>query len=133
MKLTTEQKNILIAEKMGWGFNPDNPREFKRPYDQHWRWADYPEHHIPSYFTDLNAVHAAEVYTLKGTYLQNRYQAEIAEIAYSDEERATNQVVFNQLTATAAQRAEAIGVVLNLWKAESDGKPAPFYGACGWE
>ena len=69
---------------------------------------------LPDYLNDLNAMHEAEKKLLTVNQ-QNRYQTEIAEICWSDEERGNNQVVFNQLTASATQRAEAFLRTLNLW------------------
>jgi hypothetical protein len=65
--------------------------------------------------SDLNAIHEAEK-VLTTTEQQNKYQAEIADITWGCEETGHRQVVFNQLTATAAQRAEAFLRTLNLWK-----------------
>lgn len=71
-------------------------------------------HKHPDYLNDLNAIHEAEK-VLTTTEQQNSYYANIAEITWGCEETSDRQVVFNQLTATAAQRAEAFLKTLNLW------------------
>jgi len=69
----------------------------------------------PNFTGDLNACAEMER-ALKTTKQQNAYQANIAEICFEDQERADNQVVFNQLTATAAQRCEAFLRTVGKWR-----------------
>jgi hypothetical protein len=70
---------------------------------------------VDNYLNDLNAMHAAEK-VLTTTAQQNRYYSEISDITWGNPETGYRQVVFNQLTATAAQRAEAFLRALNLWQ-----------------
>lgn len=70
---------------------------------------------LPDYLNSLDAMHEAEK-GLTTAAQQNRYHSEIADTTWSNPETGCRQVVFNQLTATAAQRAEAFLKTLNLWK-----------------
>ena len=111
--MTDEQMRIKIAEACGW-----TPFEMHGLYLSRWTlWSKGNEskklHELPDYINDLNAMHEAEkVFTTAEQ--QNKYQAEIAEIAWGCEEMGHRQVVFNQLTATARQRAEAFIRTLGL-------------------
>lgn len=114
MKITDEEKRIKIAEACGWKFCAPNP-SWPTPY-----WTNPVTKELsvfaqlPDYLNDLNAMHEAEK-ILTTTEQQNLYYQNIAAITWECEEVAHRQVVFNQLTATAAQRAEAFGRTLNLW------------------
>lgn len=107
--MTPEAQRIAIAEAcpgLTFGVITDKDPEI-------WVWPSGRVTSDP--LSDLNAMHEAEKVLVTTDY-QNRYQAHIAEICYGDEFRKNNQVVFNQLTATAAQRAEAFLRTLNLWQ-----------------
>lgn len=103
-EMTTEEKRIKIAEACGL-------KTIRRDY--HWRIGDHLVHGngtiVPAYFNDLNAMHEAEK-TLKSEQ-HFTFQVELA--------RAINTITyplnFALLHATAAQRAEAFGLTLNLW------------------
>jgi len=100
--MTQEEKQIKLAEAAGWteisdwkaaGINGKHPTE---------SWVEV----IPDYFSDLNAVHELENVLSplqEVTYWENLLQAH----EYMDSRAGC---------ATAAQRAEAIGLTLNLWK-----------------
>ena len=112
-------QRIKIAEACGWIKEPDpfGIRKFRwvRSYGDH-RVANWIAE-LPDYLNDLNAMHEAEK-LLKTTDQQNRYYAEIAEITWGCEKTGNRQVVFNQLTATASQRAEAFLRTLGLWEGD---------------
>ena len=70
---------------------------------------------IPDYCNDLNAIRNV-VNLLVSVKDQNSYISNIAEVCWSDFERKDNQVVFNQLTATPIQCAEAFLRTIHKWK-----------------
>jgi hypothetical protein len=121
-----EEQRIAIAEACGWQ-GPHHPKNVEGMAgwwsQEHGVWWVNPEgkrvmvSSVPDYLNSLDAMHEAEK-VLTGTLRQNLYQSEIAEICWADESRSNNQVVFNQLTATATQRAEAFLRALNLWSDE---------------
>lgn len=105
--MNTEQKRIKIVEACGWRYldsRPGYPRGIAK---------DGVTHELPDYFNDLNAMHEAEkVLTEKGV---NTWWA------YVDHLNRNNPTPFGHETAvhaTAAQRAEAFGLTLNLWEKE---------------
>jgi hypothetical protein len=69
----------------------------------------------PDYCNNLNEMHEAEKFLISVDH-QNSYISNIAEICWGDFERQDNQVVFNQLTATSRQRAEAFLKTIGKWK-----------------
>jgi len=114
MKLTQEEKRIRILIAIGWSlvnvyqWDESNP-SVRLPKQFH---VDKYGviHNAPDVFSDLNAMHEAEK-TLE-TGLRGRYLLNL--------ERTTNnaeQKAWPEVTATAAQRAEAFGLTLNLWEA----------------
>jgi hypothetical protein len=105
-----EEKRIAIALACGWKKQEPDSCFFDDPTESFQVYLEG----LPDYANNLNAMHEAEKVLLNSDQ-QNRYQAEISEICWSDEERRNNQVVFNQLTASATQRAEAFLRTLNLW------------------
>jgi hypothetical protein len=95
--MTQEQKRIMLA-KYAFIQIPDQKWALVKP--------------LPDYFNDLNAVHELEkVLTEKGVNAWWEYVDHISRL---------NPTPFGRETAvhaTAAQRAEAIGLTLNLWTA----------------
>jgi hypothetical protein len=102
--MTIEQKRIKLAEAGGWteisdwkaaGINGKHPTE---------SWVEV----IPDYFYDLNAVHELEkILTLSQFW------------SYADRLNAMvdgSKGKDSYISATAAQRAEALGLTLKLWK-----------------
>ena len=102
--MNKEQKRIKLAEAAGWkeisdwkaaGINGKHPTE---------SWVEV----IPDYFNDLNEVHELEkILTLSQFW------------SYADRLNAMvdgSKGKDSYISATAAQRAEAIGLTLNLWK-----------------
>lgn len=112
-----EEQRIAIAKACGWQFIPayyngeDQPPEFTTVTPDGKHLCGY----YPDYLNSLDAMHEAEEVLATAAH-QNRYYSEIADITWSNLETGYRQVVFNQLTATAAQRAEAFLKTLSLWK-----------------
>jgi hypothetical protein len=119
MKLTQEQKRIKLAEFAGWRINyidgngldcdvwihPDG--------QQCWAKELAP---LPDYFNDLNAVYELELKAFQDSSIQLYYSRSVIRIiknsAPLDKQFVSD---FDLVTATAAQRAEALGLTLNLW------------------
>ena len=97
--MNDNELQIAVCEAIGWKRCEMNQHIFRDPNGV-LRYAK----HLPD--LTLGFMHEREK-ELTTTEQQNQYQSNIAEICYADEERANNQVVFNQLTATARQRAIA--------------------------
>jgi len=70
---------------------------------------------IPDYCNDLNAMRKV-LLKLISTEQQNQYINNIAEVCWADVSRSNNQVVFNQLTASARQQAIAFVKTIGKWK-----------------
>ena len=110
-----EEQNRAIALHCGL-------KETQSPAGPYWYHADHPQcqdgavlWELPDYNSDLNAMADAEK-TLKTEREQNCYTSNIAEVCYANYERRNNQVVFNQLTATAEERSEAFLRTIGSWK-----------------
>lgn len=103
--MTQEQKQIKIAEACGWTeiepctCHNGQARGFQPVKGAH-------KKHTPDYFNDLNAIHGAEK-ILFPTHEAEWYHK--LHTICGDSWRIA-------LTATAAQRAEAFGLTLKLWK-----------------
>lgn len=112
-----DQKAILIAESQGWtnvGMAHSFVTEFMgdvpmvvcgNPPGKKWRPA-------PRYFSDLNAMHEAEKVLTDDQ--QWDWQNHIVSVL--PQRPHFKSLMFYIATATAAQRAEAYGLSLNLWK-----------------
>ena len=133
--MTDEQINIAVAESSGWYPHPDNDKREQKfwtyggggyglpngcdrraaadPPIHYGQWEDVPR--LPDYCNDLNVMHEA-LQTLISTEQQNQYINNIAEVCWADVSRGNNQVVFNQLTSTARQQAEAFLKVIGKWE-----------------
>ena len=121
-----KQQRIAIAEACGWAIlehdlYPDESAHRwivlgpnNKPSRAFVMGGESFASYLPDYLNDLNAMHEAEK-GLTSTEQQNRYYAEVASITWGCEETGDRQVVFNQLTATATQRAEAFLRTLGLW------------------
>jgi hypothetical protein len=70
---------------------------------------------VPDYCNDLNAMREA-LQIFISTEEQNKYISNIAEVCWVDVSRSYNQVVFNQLTTTARQQAEAFLKTIGKWE-----------------
>ena len=126
--MTNYDINIAIAEHCGWrnikeidyqpiGTDPyiDGPDQMLvgiHPESD----SDSDEYEvIPDYCNDLNLMQEA-LQTLISTEQQNQYINNIAEVCWSDVSRGNNQVIFNQLTSTARQQAEAFLKTIGKWE-----------------
>jgi len=112
--MTQEEKRIKLAEAAG--FTQEEPWLDGRKC---WGHKKHPKHigfeEIPDYFHDLNAVHELEGAGLNG----GQYDAfvfHLLEIARRDGAPDCESDLVCCARATATQRAEALGLTLNLWK-----------------
>ena len=115
--MTQEQKRIKIAEACGWtaisnygdGIIKGFPKGLPTPYNTH-------RSTVPNYFSDLNAMHEVERLVTNNI----RYCRALLEVVLPE----TKGIIvglnagygMSLLHATAAQRAEAFGIILGLWK-----------------
>jgi DNA-binding protein Fis len=114
--MTQEEKRIKLAEAGGWKRIPAETvgAAAKLFYGDIW-WRDAENNTIacadqlPDYFNNLNAVHELEQWmfqsyeTLEGAERLSLYTKLLCKLEHP-------------LFATAAQRCEAIGLTLKLWK-----------------
>jgi hypothetical protein len=104
--MTQEQKRIKLANYAGWHEKPE-------PHGSHnatawWHNQDrYPSYlmPVPDYFNDLNAVHELEKALTEDQYDEYRHHLG----------KAVGYLWRGIISATAAQRAEALGKAFNLW------------------
>ena len=107
--LSQDEKRILLAKHFGWTDIHGGPPEG----GMFWRGANPKrplglKEEIPDYFNDLNACHEAEKTILPAHGL--RYSQALFDICNQDTCSSANM-----LHATAIQRAEVLGQILNLW------------------
>jgi hypothetical protein len=106
MKLTQEEKRIKLAEAAGW--KPDkrglgwlSPHGYYAP--------------PPDYFNDLNAVHELEQQIWSKEWnLRDDFCDHLA-LIIDPVHGYRGLKAIDALQATAAQRAESLGLALNLW------------------
>jgi hypothetical protein len=112
--MTNEEIDKAIAEYCGWKYEFNGNDEAPEWY---WIPPNNPDGNgtPPDYCNDLNAMRNV-VNLLVSVKDQNSYISNIAEVCWSDFERKDNQVVFNQLTATPIQCAEAFLRTIHKWK-----------------
>ncbi len=109
MKLTQEEKRIKLAEAAGWDESPSG------------KWSNngfiLPDPlNPPDYFNDLNAVHELELKVFLDSSIQLDYARSLIRIIKNSSPLGKRFFSdFDLVTATAAQRAEAIGLIFNLW------------------
>jgi len=119
MKLTQEQKRIKLAEAAGWkgisktyleGYAPWRPVAYEKRINKTpvKEFHNIPLDPLPDYFNDLNAVHELEM------KLDNEYPTHNREF-FRKQLRKICQPLLHEVHATATQRAEALGLTLNLW------------------
>lgn len=103
--MTQEQKQIKLAEAAGWRlFSPFKNLWAPPKHVVEYECDAYP---LPNFFNDLNAVHELEkVLGPKGQW--ELYEKEVVKLT-----GGWGQAMH----ATAAQRAEALGLTLSLWEA----------------
>ena len=104
--MTPEAQRIAIAEACGWTdvHLQDDGHLYGKPPKEH-----YYSPNVPSYLSDLNAMHEAEkVLTDDQLWMYRRKLS----CLFADH---TDDGYLKAIFATAAQRAEAFGLTLNLW------------------
>ena len=113
--MTQEQKLIKIAEACGWKPHPKDRFLVIPPNSPN---SVQPWHTIPDYFRCLNAMHEAEkVLSDLNHGLFRRLLFTSYYNSGGDSDRRTNDEAERwRVSATAAQRAEAFGLTLGLWK-----------------
>jgi hypothetical protein len=116
MKLTQEEKRIKLANYAGWHERPE-PHGSQNA-TAWWHNKDrYPSYlmPVPDYVSDLNAVHELEKSLSDGQY--DIFEQELARVAgfICHDEWPAPSVLRKVISATAAQRAEALGLTLKLW------------------
>lgn len=114
--MTPEQQRIAIAKACGWKLEPwSHGTRLIRPdgtiannyYAEHWR--------LPSYLSDLNAMHDAEK-VLFGLLpnAECKYRDALIEVIQHEREGRFIMAI-DCVVATSSQRAEAFLRTLNLW------------------
>jgi hypothetical protein len=110
--MTQEQKRIKLAEAGGWKC-AEHVAEFDKPFAlMCWHRpgnAEWQTEEPPDYFNDLNAVHELEKVLTNGQRRSYFYHL-------FGTQRLDDAELWKAVHATAAQRAEALGLTLNLWK-----------------
>lgn len=106
--MTPEQKRIAIAEACGWK-RKGKQKVWNIPHPgSGWEYVSG----LPNYFNDLNAMNGAERWIIQRDIL--------LWLKYSDELRRICDRAYgfacSAYHATAAQRADAFLLTLNLWK-----------------
>ncbi len=96
--MTQDEKRIKLAEAGGWIYDPQEEYPWQDPEGEGYR---YPL----DYFNDLNAVH------------------ELEKVLDEKQQDIMNNTLWDIMSgrkylwhATATQRAESLGLTLNLWK-----------------
>ncbi len=114
--MTQDEKRIKIAEACGWKRLTGEPQDMLWPCNSYVTGKDgiimkkpgvTHRHGVspPDYFNDLNACHEMEEFI--SSSLRLRYTLNLTDI--------TDDFFWSKARATAAQRAEAFGLTLNLW------------------
>jgi hypothetical protein len=107
--MTNEEINIAIAEFHGWKHILKDPVLFRGTPP----WLDDCLHEIPSYITDLNAMHEAQ----KGlTDDEWETYADYLLFPNGDEAHSNYTSLRRGCMATAVQRAEAFLKTVGKWK-----------------
>ncbi len=110
MKLTEQEKRIKLAKADGWDESPSG------------KWSNngfiLPDPlNPPDYFNDLNAVHKLEQQTWSKEWnLRDDFCDHLA-LIIDPVHGYRGLKAIDALQATAAQRAEALGLALKLWEA----------------
>lgn len=112
--MTQEQKRIKLAEAGGWKVHPKDRFTVIPPNSPH---SVQPLSTIPDYFNDLNAVQELQDKLTNDQQFEFVYHLnDVLELVPLSSPASYREVVlFAFANATAAQRAEAIGLALNLW------------------
>jgi len=118
--MTQEEKRILLAEAAGWTKVHESWTGQKKACIPN----DSQRLPLPDYFHDLNAVHELWTILIKGRdELEDKLSIELLRQIGSDDPSDGGRPNGSDATwalasnATASQRAEALGLTLNIWKA----------------
>ena len=119
MQMTQEQKRIKLAEAGGWkklkGFSDSGWPLLRTPPEKPNK-EGYLEA-IPDYLNDLNAVHELELKVFQDSSFQLDYSRSLIRIIKNLSPLCKQFFTdFDLVTATAAQRCEALGLTLKLWE-----------------
>lgn len=119
--LTQEDKRIKLAEAGGWKRKSvDLEYPLSRP-EGRWEKGELTVFHfgqLPDYFNDLNAVHLLELKVFQDSSIQLDYSRSLISLIKNSSPLSKQFFSdFDLVTATAAQRAEVIGLTLGLWEA----------------
>lgn len=122
--MTPERQRIKIAEACGWKFTQGEDGECHTwyPNGEHCC-SDFhacPTTCLPDYLNDLNAMHEAEKVLLTGACDDVRSLYLDYVFLQSEGFPDRFETHMTALTATAAQKAEAILKALNLWEERYD-------------
>lgn len=116
--MTPEQKRIAIAKICGWKWITSDQMCGYAPWRKQYEGADIPTDgslpfdSLPDYLSDLNAMHEAEKVLISRGGLPT-YE----HFLRFNEFKEDSLPWYGSVHATAAQRAEAFGLTLNLWTA----------------
>jgi hypothetical protein len=113
--MTQEQKRIKLAEAAGWRLFSQFKNLWAPP--KHVVEYDCDAYPLPDYFNDLNAVQELQDKLTNDQQFEFVYHLnDVLELVPLSSPASYREVVlFSFANATAAQRAEAIGLALNLW------------------
>jgi hypothetical protein len=123
--MTQEEKRIKLAEAGGWKFCREDNKTWRTPQQaaknkellghESGPWS-FESSGPPDYFSDLNAVHELEK-VIERLCKEGDYWFHLRELCdFPDAECDWGRVnFFTAIHATAANRAEALGLTLNLW------------------
>ena len=115
--MNPEQQRIKIAEACGWKKVYKGPEIDDCFIDPHGKYLV--ERLVPNYPNDLNAMHEAEKMLLRPTSHDNAMERDEKFVLWDNyiEKLASKMGRDDIAHATAAQRAEAFGLTLDLWTA----------------
>ena len=113
--MTQEQKRIKLAEAAGWRLFSQFKNLWAPP--KHVVEYDCDAYPLPDYFNDLNAVQELQDKLTNDQQFEFVYHLNdvLGLVPLSSPASYREVVLFAFANATAAQRAEAIGLALNLW------------------
>jgi len=114
--MTQEDKRIKLAEAAGWEVIELTLCNVKP--DKNGDPEIEPIAPLPDYFNDLNAVHLLELKVFQDSSIQLDYSLSLIRLIKNSSPLGKRFFSdFDLITATAAQRCEALGLTLGLWEA----------------
>jgi len=125
--MTQEQKRIKLAEAAGWKLCREDNKTWRTPQQaaknkkllghENGPWS-FESNGPPDYFNDLNAVHLLELKVFQDSSIQLDYSLSLIRLIKNSSPLGKRFFSdFDLITATAAQRCEALGLTLGLWEA----------------